>query len=165
MNEITEIKEHHLAYSAIARAQIIEHVLEQIVLGERGLARILREDEGMCSARTFYTWMFDDPDLAAEVERAREIAATARLEDTFEIAEDVVLDKDAIAKAKLRIYQREMFAAKIAPKRFGSKVDVTSGGEALKPTQLTSNKLEAIVGVVASRKAKEIEDQSDETSG
>ena len=144
-------------YSEVARAQIVEHVLEELVKGERGLKRILSEDDGMCSIRQFHGWMLEDEALSAQVERAREIAATGLLEDTFEIAEDVAQEKDAIAKAKLRIYQREMFAAKIAPKRFGSKVDVTSGGDKLEPSQLNDNRIQTLLSIAQRNRQKQLE--------
>lgn len=163
MNQIATAQEHHLAYSSAARAEIIEHVLEQLVIGKRGLARILREDEGMPSVRTFHAWMLADENLAAQVERAREIAATTMLEEIPDIAEDVALEKNAIAKAKLRIYARETFAMKIAPKQFGNKLDLTSANKPLPAgNQLNDNRLQAIISTVAARKAKAIEDSSDE---
>ena len=139
-------------YSPEARAEIVDHVCSELLKGERGLKRIVAEDDFMPSLRVIYDWISEDPNIAAQIERAREIAAANMLEETFEIAENVAANKDAIAKAKLRIYQREMFAAKIAPKRFGNKLDLTSGNEKLPAPAATDNRLQAIVQMVAGRK-------------
>jgi hypothetical protein len=164
-------------YSLEAKAEIIEHVIRELVKGERGVSRILREDEGMPCLYTWYLWL-EDEEINRSIERAREIASTKLLEETLDIADAanadvyIVEDKDgtprakidgeAIQRSKLRIYAREMLATKLAPKKFGPKVDVTSGNEPIKPAQLNDNRLQAIVGMVAERKAKAIEGQSDE---
>lgn len=149
-------RNHPIGYSAHAKADVIQHVASELEKGERGVARILREDEGMPQQRHFYAWLDENLHWREEIERAREIAATTLLEGTLDIAENVVAEKDAIAKAKLRIYQREMFAAKIAPKRFGNKVDVTSGGKELKSAQLNDNRLQSLVQIAATRKAEDM---------
>ncbi len=154
MNAVTV---RSMDYSDAAKAEIIEHIVDELSLGKRSLARIIAEDEGMCSSRSFYAWLAADPVASARVERAREDAAMKLMEEIPEIAENVKADKDEIAKAKLRIYARDLFASKIAPKRFGNKLDLTSGGDKL-PAAATDNRLQAIVGVVQQRKAKEIDD-------
>lgn len=170
MNEVAK-RPGNPGYSAEAKREIVDHVISELVKGERGVSRILREDEGMPSTYTWFMWL-DDEEIAKRVERARELASTTLIEEALEIADNdnadvyIVEDKDgvprakidgeAIQRSKLRIYAREMLATKLAPKRFGSKVDVTSGNEPLKPGQLTDNRLQAIVGVVAERKAQEI---------
>lgn len=75
------------------------------------------------------------------------------IEQIPEIAESVAEEKNAIAKAKLRIYARESYAAKIAPKRFGQKLDLTSGNEKL--TSNTDNRLQAIIALAQRRKKGE----------
>ena len=165
-------------YSVEAKAEIANHVVSQIAEG-RALTRILREDEGMPTVSTFFLWLRDDPDLSEQVERAREIGAATILDEIVNIADEsgadvyIEYDKDdkprakidgeAIQRSKLRVYAREKYAQMIAPRRFGNKVDITSDGKELKPgNQLNDNRLQAIVGLVAERKAAEIEAKRDE---
>ena len=120
---------------------LIEEVCERLSKGEP-LTAICR-DEHMPEPRTIYLWAAADEDISSHIARAREAGEVAILEDCLNIADDNGKDKrivaegvettdtDVIQRAKLRIDTRLKLLAKWNPKKWGDKVDVTSGGKAM----------------------------------
>lgn len=153
------------SYSDEARAEIIKYVLAQLSCG-RSVSSILKDDF-MPSPPTWYGWLFSDDDLSDKVERAREFGATAILDEIVDIADEsgadvyidhrndgtpvAKIDGEAIQRSKLRVYAREKYAQMIAPRRYGPKLDLTSGGKELPANSVTNNKIEALVGVAVDR--------------
>lgn len=139
-------------YSEEDRQRIISHVLAELS-GGRAVSRILREDEGMPNKSTFWKWHFDDPDLQEKVARARENGVESVMDETIEIADDAtndwrkrnhgddddedVLNHEHVSRSKLRIETRHKYAQMIAPRKYGQKLDLTSGGEKIKPPSST----------------------------
>ena len=130
-------------YSAKDRARIIEHVLTELS-GGRAVSRILREDDGMCPKSTFWNWCFVDEELMGKVARARENGVECVMDETLEIADDRsrdtlkakdgsdIADTEWISRSRLRVDTRHKYAQMIAPRKYGPKLDVTSGGEPVK---------------------------------
>lgn len=156
-------------YSPEERERIVAHICEQLAV-PRSLAKICAEDEGMPSASTVCHWQVQEPLIQQRLERAREAGATTLLEEIVEIADqpagDVYIaydakgkpyakiDGDAIQRSRLRVYARERYAQLIAPKMYGQKLDVTSGGEKLPaPAAAQDSRLDALILLAAHRKA------------
>jgi hypothetical protein len=116
------------SYSDEAKAGIVDHVVTQLCTG-RSINRILKEDDFMPSSAAFYGWLFGDAELMEKVERAREFGAAALIDEIVDIADHE--NKTDTNRAKLRVYAREKQAAMIAPRRYGPKLDLTSGRKAL----------------------------------
>jgi hypothetical protein len=152
-------------------AEIKAHVLAEVATG-RSVSRILAEDDGMPAPSQFWRWGFQDEDYQIKLTRAREFGVEVLLDEIEDIADDsssdvyidyvgkgddrnpvAKVDGDVIRRASLRIETRIKKAQMLAPRRYGPRVDVTSGGEKLEPGQVNDNRLQAIVGVVAQRKA------------
>lgn len=150
------------------REQIIEHVLEQLSNG-RAVSRILAEDDGMPVQTTWSRWERNDEDLQQKIARARLSGADYHVHETVAIADessndvyiDYVDDKpvaridgDAIQRAKLRIETRFKAAAMIAPRKYGAKVDVTSGGEKIESAQpvLVDARMQSLIQIAMNRK-------------
>lgn len=97
-------------------------------------------------------------ELKGRVERAREQAAEAYVDEIVEIADgrDDAPSIDPQIR-KLRVYAREKAAAMIAPRRYGQKVDITSGGEKLPaPAPMVAvqdNRIQTLIHIAAQRKA------------
>lgn len=101
--------------------------------------------EKMPGVRTVYDWMDADPVLSAAIARARDMGFDALAEEALEIADDGTNDyvtrKNAdgteyeafnaehVQRSKLRVETRLKLLAKWNPKKYGDKLDVTSGGE------------------------------------
>lgn len=127
-------------YSDEDRARIVAHVLIELA-GGRAVSRTLREDLDMCPKSTFWNWCFADEELMGKVARAREFGVEAVLDDALDISDDKAHDtvKDEqgnerpntewITRSRLRVDTRHKYAQMIAPRKYGAKLDLTSGGE------------------------------------
>lgn len=139
------------SYSDEERAEILAHVLVQVATG-RFVSRVFREDKTTTSGvrmpaeSTFWLWVFQDESddkLSEKLARAREFGIEALVDETVDIADETAFDtlKDEngserpnsewISRSKLRIETRLKLAAMLKPKKYGAKLDVTSGGEKL----------------------------------
>ncbi|SNT15663.1 hypothetical protein SAMN06295912_1504 [Sphingomonas laterariae] len=102
---------------------------------------------------TIYDRRDADKEFAERLARARELGEDAILEETLDIADDATndwmmrtgrddehdeqgvgwrLNGEHVQRSKLRVETRLKLLAVWNPKKFGSKVDVTSGGEQIK---------------------------------
>lgn len=159
------------SYLPAERDCIVEHILEEIAKG-RSVSRILAEDDAMCSYAQWSIWQRESVELKAKVADAREEGATKLVEEIVTISDErngdarieyrdgqpvAVIDGDTVQRAKLRVYAREKYAAMIAPRRFGQRLDVTSGGEKLpapQPALVLDNRVNALVLLASQRKAQ-----------
>ena len=122
--------------------KVFSEILEYIESG-KSLRSILR-DKDMPSSRTFYLWLEADEAKVKQYARATEIRAENIFEDIFEIADDGtndfmtitkgnekynVEDKEVTSRSKLRVDARKWALSKMMPKKYGDKLDVTSGNE------------------------------------
>ena len=115
--------------------ELADSICNQIAQGD-SLNQISKR-EGMPDAATVHRWMNKNPDFAANIARAREAQAEFYAESIIEIAdeleidatykgEDVKLDVSAaaVARNRLRIDARKWHASKLAPKKYGDKLEV-----------------------------------------
>lgn len=123
-----------------------QHILTQLTTG-RSVSSILRDDEGMPTPATFWSRLYRNDELYAEISRAREFGAHAVLEQAHEVAmtmyegvevEDTVTNRgttrkikrgDALGHRRLVVDTLIKKAQMIAPRKYGPKLDVTSDGE------------------------------------
>ncbi len=153
-------------YAPEAVAEIKMHVLTQVACG-RSVRRILEEDDGMPAPSNFWRWSFEDEDFQSKLARAREHGIETLLDTTLDIADNQepglkiktdaegkveTVEEDMIAHRRLKIDTRIKLAQMLKPKTYGPKVDITSGGEKLEPTQVNDNRLQALVNLAANRK-------------
>jgi hypothetical protein len=96
--------------------------------------------EGMPSVETVYMWLKDPnkADFLNTYTRAREDQADTLADEIIDIADDGLNDTyiddktgeqktiaDVVARSKLRVEARKWVAAKLKPKKYGDKVEVT----------------------------------------
>ena len=117
---------------------VMDELCERLSKGEP-MAAICR-DEHMPAVPTINLWRSKDPAIDSRVARARDDGFDALALDCLNIADDngrdlrvlangsVVTDSDVVQRSKLRIETRLKLLACWDPKRYGNKVDVTSGG-------------------------------------
>jgi hypothetical protein len=137
-------------YTDEEKDEVIAHVLVNVSCG-RFVSRIFREDETtengikLPHVNTFWKWMLDDEtgELDGKLARAREAGIEALLDETVEIADEATNDTkltDAgheapnaewITRSRLRVDTRIKLAQMMKPKKYGPKLDLTSGGERL----------------------------------
>lgn len=145
-----------MAYSDEEKAEIIAHVLVQVASG-RFVSRVFREDQTttsgvkMPAASTFWLWVFQDEsdEVSDKLVRARDYGIEALLDETIDIADETEFDtvrddngndrpnSEWISRSRLRVDTRVKLAQMLKPKKYGQKVDVTSGGEPIKADETT----------------------------
>lgn len=80
------------------------------------------EDKAMPARRTVLKWMTTDPNFCTSIARAREEQAEHLAEEIVNIA-DTCTDPH---KARLQIDARKWYASKLAPKKYGDKLDLNA---------------------------------------
>lgn len=106
--------------------ELIDKIIN-LVLEGKSIAGICKM-EGMPDKSTVFRWMMDDDDFATKCARAKEIGAHAIAEETIAIA-DNAMDRTEVEKARVQVQARQWYASKLNPKKYGDKLDVTSGGD------------------------------------
>jgi hypothetical protein len=110
----------------------------------------------------YLEWLNDDADLAKQYARAMEWRAEGLLEDTIDIADDGACDFDEtcdndgnpvkradvehIQRTRLRVEARQFALRKMAPKKYGDRLDVTTDGEKINQgIAITQEQLDKLV--------------------
>lgn len=94
--------------------------------------------KGMPSKATVFRWKAEHPLFAALYDAAKSAQIDMQLDEIVEIADNCKVDKDSVAKAKLRIYARIEAAQRLKPKQYGLKV-AHGGAVDLPPMRTESN--------------------------
>lgn len=93
------------------------------------------------STKTFYEWLEKDEEKVKLYARATEERAEAILDEMIDIVDnntnDVnvledgkeVVNNDVIQRSRLRYDARKWLVSKLNPKKYGDKIDMTTGGE------------------------------------
>lgn len=111
------------------------------LLAEGRSLRSICELNGMPALRTVFYWLRTDEDFLHQYARAKEESADALIDEMVDIADqaEAIVRKGAEKKSgayaqtqKLRIDTRKWIASKLKPKKYGDKLDLTSGGKAIK---------------------------------
>jgi len=113
--------------------EIADKICEQLAIGYS--IRTVCKGEDMPSVETFFRWLRSNESFREQYARAKQESADAMAEEILDISDDVEHDKEAINKARLRVDTRKFLMAKMKPKKYGDKLDVTSDGKAL-PTPI-----------------------------
>lgn len=103
--------------------------------------RELCRDEGMPNESTVRDWATTDVDgFGARYVRAREVGYLAMADELLEIADDSSgdmtvdengkerMDSEFAARSRLRVDTRKWFLAKMLPKVFGDRIDMSHSG-------------------------------------
>ncbi len=127
-----------MAYSEKQIETIFDSILIEIENG-RPLRQILK-DEGMPSSKTFFEWISKDDVKVKRYAHACETRADVIFDEIIEIADDKTQDSiitengvsqnsEFIQRSRVRIDARKWVVSKLNPKKYGDKVDLTTGGE------------------------------------
>ncbi len=107
-------------------------------LAEGESLRTICHDEAMPAISTVMGWLFNGQhgEFSERYARAREMQADTLFDEALEIADDAsgdwstdkdgkkVLDHENIQRSRLRVDTRKWAAGKMAPKRYGDKLDL-----------------------------------------
>lgn len=115
-----------------------EVILERLSIG-KSLREICSADS-MPSESLVRKWVMQDEEFSAQYARAREAGMEALGDEILQIADsqegDVIttedgreiVNHDAIQRAKLRVDTRKWLMSKIAPKKYGDRLDLNHSG-------------------------------------
>lgn len=123
-----------MAYSEQRKKKVFEKIITEIADNGRSLRDVLKNDKGMPSSSTFFIWLEDDL-LSKQYARATEVRAEGIFDEIIEIAENKDQDHtpftgiNVIKRDTLRIDSRKWMLAKMMPKKYGDKLDLTTDGE------------------------------------
>lgn len=99
---------------------------------------------------TIFSWLRTHDEFLKQYTRAKEESADAMAEDVLDIADDgtndymtitkggqeyEVVNSEALQRSRLRVDTRKWLMAKMKPKKYGDKIDMTTNGKDL-PTPL-----------------------------
>lgn len=142
--------------------ELFDSICDEISQSSRGLVSICK-DKGL-NANSFYEWIAKDKELGDKYARARELQADFLADEIVELSSNERIfneqtegsndvgtfssttRKDNYNRTRLEIDARKWKASKLYPKKYGERVDVTSGGEKVgivDVTTLVSNFLNA----------------------
>lgn len=124
--------------------KIADEICERLIEG-RSLRSICLDDK-MPATGTVCRWLGENENFREQYERARDAQADTLADEIVDIADDgsndfmerkrgedteIVVDKEHVLRSKLRVDARKWVASKLKPKKYGDKLDLTSGGEKL----------------------------------
>jgi hypothetical protein len=103
-------------------------------------------DEDMPSAALVCKWLGENEQFREQYAHARDAQADTLADEILDIADDGTNDwmgdkddkdgtqynGDAVQRSKLRVDARKWIAAKLKPKKYGDRIDVTSGNEPIR---------------------------------
>lgn len=78
----------------------------------------------MPAGGTVHRWLAEHQDFQEQYARAREEQADGFADEIIDIADSVAPETGEVAKAKLQIDARKWKAAKLAPKKYGEKLEL-----------------------------------------
>jgi hypothetical protein len=136
--------------SGLLQSEQRKRILEGLADG-KSLRTICRA-KGMPHIATVMRWCSDDQKWSEQYARARAQGDDAMAEDIQEIADREELDPQ---DRRVRIDARKWLLAKRQPKKYGDKIDVTSGGERIQQLDEDAKaaRLAAIVSAVRNTEA------------
>lgn len=131
-----------MAYSPEEIKESFDRIINFIEEGNSLRAALQLHDTP--ASELFYKWLEEDEEKSKRYARACEVRADKIVDDIIEISDNsngdyagvsedgkLIVDGSAIQRDRLRVDARKWLASKLAPKKYGNKVDVTSGGEKL----------------------------------
>lgn len=120
------------------RDEIVTYVCNLTGTSNKSLATLLKtlppELGGAMEYKTWMVWTEQDPLVQQRYAQAKARQADFLAEEMMEIADETTgLQNNAeIQAARLRVDTRKWIASKLKPKKYGERVDLTTGGEPLK---------------------------------
>ena len=135
------------------REKTLLFICGQIATSSRGLSTILADGyEGLNlpAYSNVMVWLNEDDRFQELYARAKEAQADYLADEMIDIADDArndymerfdadgkstgfILDKEHVARSRLRIETRKWLMGKLKPKKYGEKMDVNHGGQADNP--------------------------------
>lgn len=100
--------------------EVAEDICSLLMQGE-SLRKICARP-GMPAISTVMVWLQRYEEFMEQYARAREVQAEILAEDIINLADAAVEEGAAVAKARLQVDARKWYASKMAPKRYGDRI-------------------------------------------
>ncbi|HGP5909351.1 TPA: hypothetical protein ACLNPE_003510 [Vibrio cholerae O1] len=100
--------------------EVAEDICSLLMQGE-SLRKICARP-GMPAISTVMVWLQRHEEFMEQYARAREVQAEILAEDIINLADAAVEEGAAVAKARLQVDARKWYASKMAPKRYGDRI-------------------------------------------
>jgi hypothetical protein len=142
-----------MARPSIYTKELAENICSRIAEGES--VRKIVKNKDMPSASTIFRWLLNEDykEFWEQYEKARNIQAELMFEELLDIADDgtndwiekelqsgqviETLNSENIQRSRLRVDTRKWYLSKVLPKKFGEKIDITTGGEKIETVTIT----------------------------
>lgn len=120
--------------------ELVDEFCRRIATSERSYAKICKEDDDMPSHNTINRWLNENESFREKYARAKQEQHDYMAEQILAIADDGTNDtiitekgevenREWVNRSRLRVDARKWLLSKLAPKKYGDKLDVTSDGE------------------------------------
>ncbi|OSI34568.1 hypothetical protein [Neisseria dumasiana] len=106
------------------KPKVQERICDMLAQGKSMVAICGLED--MPAQSTVYKWLAESEEFSERYARAREMQADLYADQIIRIADDCEPEAAAVAKAKAQIDARKWLAARLAPKKYGDRLDVSA---------------------------------------
>jgi hypothetical protein len=141
-------------YSTDQKDVILHEIFVKISNGSSARQAII---ESEINNSTFFEWLQKDTSkqYAESYTRACEIRAEKLTDEILQIADEAnadivgvdektgkpIVNGEAINRSRLKVDARKWLAGKLAPKKYGDKIDVTSKGESIQAPSVVNVKI------------------------
>lgn len=125
--------------------ELADKICEELANGV-SLRSVCQQKDMPCSA-TVFNWMRTNKEFLEQYARAKQESSDAMAEEILDIADDGTNDwmqrkiggewtdvpnNEVLQRSRLRVDTRKWLMSKMKPKRYGDKMDVTSGDKVIK---------------------------------
>jgi hypothetical protein len=105
--------------------ELADTICERIMNGES--LRSIVTDEGMPNRSSVHKWLAENKAFSDQYARAKDNQADTLADEIMFIADNA----EDVQKARLQVDTRKWIASKLKPKKYGDKLDMTTGGQKL----------------------------------
>lgn len=117
--------------------KIADEIIKKIENGQS--VRFIGQEDDMPAESTIHEWLKKHSEFSEKYVRAKEAYADSVFEEILEIADDsrndwveretrrgsfIALNDEAIGRARLRVDARKWMLGKLAPKKYGDKLEI-----------------------------------------
>lgn len=135
--------------------ELAQKICARLAMGES--MRTVCKDESLPAMSTLFKWLSEIKEFSEQYEKAKQESTDAMAEEILDIADDgtndymeieradgsvkEVLNAEHVQRSRLRVDTRKWLMAKMKPKKYGDKIDMTSGGEKLESAPVTGMRI------------------------
>jgi hypothetical protein len=133
---------------ATPKAEKQQKITEVLAGMRNGLSLRQSSENANVKAQTFLSWVDQDKDLSEQYARARSDMIDKIADDIIKIADEEMIptgegkvDNAMVQKQRLRVDTRKWLLSKLAPKKYGDKLELTGDDK----SPLTIQRIERVI--------------------